>query len=139
MGDRYSEEPHVVAENSHDELLKPVAESLCTRALTRFAEEARLDGESRMDAVERYEVDCVWHVLGSDRMRNETVALLDAKLKHPATDVQKTCVAEVLRTAAVGQSPDLLMSFDSDAPNSWLRCCAPQHGLGVRAEVEAVS
>lgn len=100
----------------HDELLALVAESLCTRTLTLFSQESRLDAESLKDAVERYEVDYAWHVLGSDRMRNETVALLEVKLKHPATEAQKACVADVLRAAALEQSADLLMSFDSDVP-----------------------
>ena len=98
----------------HDELLALVLKSLCTRTLNGFAQESRLDGESLRDAVERYEVDYAWHVLGSDRMRDETLALLEARLRQPATDAQKICVAKVLREAAESQPSDLLMSFDSD-------------------------
>lgn len=98
----------------HAELMACVAASLCTRTLNRFAEESRLDGESLKDAVERYEIDYAWQVLGSDRMRDEAVALLEAKLKHAASDAQKRCVAEVLTAAAAGQSSELLMSFDND-------------------------
>ncbi len=96
------------------ELVACVAASLCTRTLNRFAEESRLDGESLKDAVERYEIDYAWQVLGSYRMRDETVALLEAKLGHAASDAQKRCVAEVLTAAAAGQSSELLMSFDND-------------------------
>lgn len=98
----------------HAELMACVAASLCTRTLNGFAEESRLDGESLKDAVERYEIDYAWQVLGSDRLRDETVALLEAKLKHSASDAQKRCVAEVLAAAAAGQSYELLMSFDND-------------------------
>lgn len=102
--------------SAHDELLALVTTSLCTRPLNLFAQESRLDGESLQDAVQRYEVDYAWHVLASDRLRSETVALLEAKLQQPATEAQKACVADVLQAAAASQSPDLLMSFDSDVP-----------------------
>lgn len=101
---------------AHADLLACVTQSLCTRTLNVFAQESRLDGESLKDAVDRYEVDYAWHVLSSDRMRNETVALLEAKLGQPATDAHKACVAAVLKAAAAGQSSDLLMSFDNDLP-----------------------
>ncbi|MGM9482966.1 hypothetical protein ACS5PN_17365 [Roseateles sp. NT4] len=123
----------------HDELLALVAQTLCTRPLIRFAEESRLDGESLKDAVERYEVDYAWQVLGSDRMRNETVALLEAKLKQPATDAQKACVAEVLGAAAAGQASDLLMSFDNDVPEQLASMLCAWHERRMQAEVEAVS
>ncbi len=100
----------------HDELLALVAESLCTRTLNDFAQESRLDGESLRDAVERYEVDYAWHVLGSDRLRDETVTRLEARLGQAATAVQKSCVAAVLREAAASQPFDRLMSFDNDLP-----------------------
>lgn len=123
----------------HDELLALVANSLCTRTLNGFSQESRLDGESLKDAVERYEVDYAWHVLGSDRLRDETVALLEAKLKQPATDAQKTSVAEVLRAAAAGQSSDLLMSFDSDVPEQLAAMLCARHERKALAEAEAVS
>ncbi len=123
----------------HAELLALVSKSLCTRTLDRFAEESRLDGESLKDAVERYEIDYAWQVLGSDRMRDETVALLEAKLKHPASDAQKASVAEVLKAAATGQSSDLLMSFDSDVPEQLAALLCAQHARKAMAEAEAVS
>ena len=118
----------------HDELLALVARSLCTRTLTLFAHESRLDGESLKDAVERYEVDYAWHVLGSDRLRNETVALLEAKLGQPATDAQKACVAAVLKAAAAGQSSDLLMSFDNDLPEQVAALLCARQGRRTHAE-----
>lgn len=124
---------------AHDELLALVAKSLCTRTLTGFSQESRLDGESLKDAVERYEVDYAWHVLGSDRMRRETLALLEAKLGRPATDAQETCVAEVLRAAAAGQASDVLMSFDSDVPEQVATMLCVRQERGVRTDVEAVS
>jgi hypothetical protein len=123
----------------HDELLALVAKNLCTRTLNGFSQESRLDGESLKDAVQRYEVDYAWHVLGSDRLRDETIALLEAKLKQPATVAQKRCVAEVLRAAAAGQSSDLLMSFDSDLPEQLAAMLCSQHERAALAEAEAVS
>ncbi len=122
----------------HDELLALVTRSLCTRTLNGFAQESRSDGESLKDAVERYEVDYAWHVLGSDRLRNETVALLEAKLGQRATGAQQACVAEVLRAAAAGQPSDLLMSFDNDVAEQlaallWARSEGSKH-----PEAEAV-
>lgn len=122
-----------------DELLALVAKSLCTRTLNLFAQESRLDGESLKDAVERYEVDYAWHVLGSDRLRKETVALLEAKLGHPATDAQKTSVADVLKAAAADQSSDLLMSFDSDVPERLAAMLCSRHDRKTHSEAEAVS
>lgn len=124
---------------AHDELLALVAKNLCTRTLDVFAQESRLDGESLQDAVERYEVDYAWHVLASDRLRRETVELLEAKLKQPATDAQKACVAEVLKAAAAGQSPDLLMSFDSDVPERLASMLCARHERAAHAEAAALS
>ncbi len=124
---------------AHDELLALVAKSLCTRTLTGFAQESRLDGESLKDAVERYEVDYAWHILGSERLRSETLDLLEAKLKRPATDAQKACVAEVLTLAAAGQPSDLLMSFDSDVPEHLAARMFALQDRGATVEVEAVS
>lgn len=121
----------------HDELLALVAQTLCTRPLTRFAEESRLDGESLKDAVERYEVDYAWHVLGSDRMCNQTVALLEAKLRQPASAAQKACVAAVLSAAAAGLASDLLMSFDSDVPEQLAAMLCARHE--PRAEVASLA
>ena len=123
----------------HDELLAFVASSLCTRTLNRFAQESKLDGESLKDAVERYEVDYAWQVLGSDRMRDETLALLELKLKQPVTAVQKALVADVLKAAAAVQSTDLLMSFDSDLPEQLAAKLCAGHEHRAHAEAEAVN
>lgn len=123
----------------HNELLASVTQSLCTRTLNRFAEESRLDCESLQDAVARYEIDYAWQVLGSDRLRDETVALLEAKLTHPATAAQKASVTAALNAAAAGQSADLLMSFDSDVPERLAATLFAQHGRKTAPEVEAVS
>lgn len=110
---------------ARDELLAIVAASLCTRTLNLFAQESRQDGETLQQAVQRYEVDYAWHVLGSDRLRQETLALLEARLGQPASAAQQACVAEVLKAAAAAQSPDLLMSFDCDVPEQLAaRLCA---------------
>jgi hypothetical protein len=123
----------------HDELLALVAQSLCTRTLNGFAQESRLDGESLKDAVERYEVDYAWHVLGSVRLREETISLLEAGLKRPATEAQKACVAGVLQAAAAGQSCDALMSFDSDIPQQLATMLYARLELSAPVEAEAVS
>lgn len=122
----------------HDELLALVAKTLCTRTLTGFAQESQLDGESLKDAVDRYEVDYAWHVLGSDRMRSETIALLETKLKHAATEAQKASVAEVLTAAAADQPAHLLMSFDNDVPEQLAALLCAQHQRKATPEVEAV-
>ncbi len=123
----------------HAELLALATQSLCTRTLNLFAEESRLDGESLKDAVERYEIDYAWQVLGSDRLRDETVALLEAKLRQPASAAQKACVAEVLKAVAASQSSDLLMSFDSDVPEQLAALLCAQHArkTAPEAAVEA--
>ncbi|MBV1733843.1 MAG: hypothetical protein KUA38_16520, partial [Hydrogenophaga sp.] len=66
--------------HGHTELVAQFVSQLTTRTLNRFAEESRLDGESLKDAVDRYEIDYAWHILGSDRMRESTVAVLKAGL-----------------------------------------------------------
>ena len=115
--------------HEHTELLAGVASSLSTRTLNHFAAEARLDGESLKDALERYEVDYAWHVLGSSRMRDETVSLLEAKLEQPASAAQKACIDYVLSVAAAGQSSELLMSFDSDVPEHLAAMLFSRHEL----------
>ncbi len=123
----------------HDELLALVTRSLCTRTLNGFAQESRSDGESLKDAVERYEVDYAWQVLGSNRLRNETVAVLEAKLGRRATDVQQARVAEVLRAAAAGQPSDLLMSFDNDVAEQLAALLFARSESRAPSEAEAVS
>jgi len=121
------------------ELLAVVAKYICTRTLNHFAEEARLDGESLKDAIERYEIDYAWHILASDRLRDETVALLEAKLQLPASAAQKRCVAKVLSAAAAGQSSELLMSFDSDVPEQLAATLCMQHLAETTPEAHLVS
>lgn len=123
----------------HDELLALVAQSLCSRPLGVFAQESRLDGESLSDAVQRYEVDYAWHVLGSERLRNETIGLLEGKLAHTASEAQKASVAEVLKAAAAGQAADALMSFDSDVPEQLAAWLYARQKQGATEAVEAVS
>jgi hypothetical protein len=102
--------------HEHAEQVAYVVGALSTRTLNHFAEEAKTNGESLKDAFERYEIDYAWHVLGSDRMREETVSLLKNKHQHAATDEQKACVAGILKSAAQAQAPELLMSFDNEVP-----------------------
>ena len=123
----------------HADLIASLADSFCTRTLNRFAEESRLDGESLKDAVQRYEIDYAWQVLGSDRLHDETLALLEAKLKQPATRAQKSCVAEVLNAAAMGQSSDLLMSFDNDVSERLAALIFALHESKTLSDAEAVS
>jgi hypothetical protein len=129
----------VVNTSALDELLALVAKSLCTRPLDAFAQESRLDGESLKDAVERYEVDYAWHVLGSDRLRDDTIGRLEARLKRPASDAQKACVVEVLKAAAADQPADLLMSFDNDVSEQLAAALCARHESIAPAEAEAVS
>lgn len=96
------------------DLLAHVVSSLSTRTLNHFAEEARLDGESLSDALSRYEIDYAWHVLGSARLRDETVAHLAALQQGAVSPAQQACIAEVLQNAAAMQPADVLMSFDND-------------------------
>lgn len=105
-----------VTEPTHAELVIHLVSGLQTRTLNDFAEEARADGESLKQAVERYEIDYAWQVLGSDRMREAAIAALEARLQRPLTEVQKARLTAVLADAAAGQAPELLMSFDNDVP-----------------------
>lgn len=91
-----------------------VIAALCTRTLNHFAEEAKQNGESLRDAFERYEIDYAWHVLGSDRLREATLACLASRHQLVASAAQKDSLEHILRSAAASQAPDLLMSFDND-------------------------
>jgi hypothetical protein len=102
--------------HGHTELVAQFVSQLSTRTLNRFAEESRLDGESLKDAVDRYEIDYAWHILGSDRMREASVAVLEAGLPQSVTDEHRDIVAAILRSAAEKLAPDVLMSFDNDVP-----------------------
>lgn len=88
----------------------------CSRTLNHFAQEARLDGETLQQAVERYEIDYAWHVLGAPVTQERSVSLLEARLDQPATATQKAYVGKVLQSAAAGMAPEALMSFDNDVP-----------------------
>ncbi len=98
------------------ELLAGIVNGLCTRTLVQFAAESRLDGESLADAVERYEVDYAWQVLGSGRTCEAVVARLQSEFGLPAAEAFQPAVAEALQLAAAQQPSDLLMSFDNDLP-----------------------
>lgn len=100
----------------HAEQVAHVVSAICTRTLNHFAEEAKTNGESLKDALDRYEIDYAWHVLGSARLREATVALLEARNQHAASEEQKAQVADILKSAADAQAPDLLMSFDNEVP-----------------------
>lgn len=89
---------------------------LSTRTLNDFAAEARLDGESLSQAVERYEIDYAWSVLGSERLLTETLEVLALQLQVPPSATQSARVAAVLQAAAAAQPPEALMSFDNDVP-----------------------
>jgi hypothetical protein len=99
-----------------DDLLARFVPMLSTRTLRHVAEEARLDGESLKDAVERYEIDYAWHVLSSRRLLDACVGALDMALGQPANEVQRSHVLGLLQAAAAAQPADNLMSFDNDVP-----------------------
>lgn len=95
-------------------LVSQVGELLSTRALHQMAIELRLDGESLRDAVDRYEIDFAWHVLGSARLLDDTVEHLASRLQREPSAHQRAEVKALLNAAALGQESDKLMSFDND-------------------------
>jgi hypothetical protein len=97
-----------------DELLSRFTQGLVTRTVAHVATEARLDGESLRNLVDRYEIDYAWHVLGSDRLREAVLAALASRLGRPVDDTQRKAVHDVLKAAAALQPSDALMSFDND-------------------------
>jgi hypothetical protein len=99
-----------------DDLLSRFTQGLVTRTLAHVADEARLDGESLKNAVDRYEIDYAWHVLGSERLREAVLCALEARLGHPADAGQQAAVRDLLQAAAAAQPSDALMSFDNDVP-----------------------
>jgi predicted nucleic acid-binding protein len=101
---------------ARDELLNRFTQGLVTRTLVHVAEEARLDGESLKELVERYEIDYAWHVLGSARVREATLSVLEARLARPVDAAHKVWVDDVLEAAAAQLPTDALMSFDNDVP-----------------------
>lgn len=113
-----------------DDLLARFTQGLSTRTLRHVAEEARLDGESLKDAVERYEIDYAWHVLGSQRLLDACVAALGAAVGQPVNSTQHNNVREILQAAAAAQPADNLMSSDNDVPALLAALMAPR--LAVR-------
>lgn len=99
-----------------DDLLTRFAAGLSTRSLRHVAEEARLDGESLKQGVERYEIDYAWQVLGSQQLLDACLVVLAAHLGHEVGDAQRACLVDVLQSAATAQPTDALMSFDNDVP-----------------------
>jgi hypothetical protein len=99
---------------AREDLLNRFTQGLVTRTLAHVAEEARLDGESLKDAVERYEIDYAWHVLGSARVREAALLSLATRLGRPVDAVHEGWVNDLLDTAAARQPTDALMSFDND-------------------------
>lgn len=120
------------------ELMAEISSSLCTRTLNQFAAESRADGESLADALERYEIDYAWHVLGSERMRDETLSLLEARLGRPASDAQKARIGEALQASALAQPTESLMSFDNDVPERLAARLHALHHVELRAAADAL-
>ena len=119
--------------DAHARAVADLQSSLTTRTVGEFAAEARIDGESLQQALERYEVDYAWHVLGSDRLREQTLTVLEARLQRAANDDQKACVADILRLAAAGQASDRLMSFDNDVAERLAERLCADWGLQAAA------
>ena len=99
---------------ARDHLLNLFTQGLVTRTLAHVAEEARLDGESLQESVERYEIDYAWHVLGADRTRDAVLAVVEARLGEPVSDAHKAILVDVLQSASTAQPTEALMSFDND-------------------------
>lgn len=123
--------------SEHALLLSRLLDKLCTRSVSHFAAEARLDGESLRQALERYDIDYAWHVLSSDRLRDETIARLETCLRQPASSAQVQCISTVLRDAAAAQSPELLMSFDNDVASDLASLLQAQHDVSREAQTIA--
>ena len=117
----------------HAQALSDLQDSLSTRTVGEFAAEARIDGESLQQALERYEVDYAWHVLGSERLREQTLSELEARLQRAANDEQRACVSDILRTAADSQASDRLMSFDNDVAERLADRLSAEWGLQAAA------
>lgn len=107
---------HALSAMNRDDLLARFSQVLSTRTLRHVAEEARLDGESLKQGVERYEIDYAWHVLGSQRLRDACLATLAVHLGGEVSEPQQASLVEVLQSAAAAQPADALMSFDNDVP-----------------------
>lgn len=107
---------HTLPATDRDDLLARFNAGLSTRTLRHVAEEARLDGESLKQGVERYEIDYAWHVLGSQRLQEACLVVLAAHLGREVSEVQRACLVDALQSAATAQPTDALMSFDNDVP-----------------------
>lgn len=107
---------HTLSVTDRDDLLARFSQGLSTRNLRHVAEEARLDGESLKQGVERYEIDYAWQVLGSQRLQEASLVVLAAHLGHEVSEAQRACLVDVLQSAATAQPTDALMSFDNDVP-----------------------
>lgn len=107
---------HTLSVTDRDDLLARFTQGLSTRTLRHVAEEARLDGESLKQGVERYEIDYAWQVLGSQRLNDACLAALAVHLGHEVSEAQQACLVDVLQSAAAAQPTDALMSFDNDVP-----------------------
>jgi hypothetical protein len=107
---------HFLSASDRDELLARFTSGLSTRTLRHVAEEARLDGESLKEGVERYEIDYAWQVLASQRLQDACLVALAARLGNEVGETQRACLVDVLQSAASAQPGDALMSFDNDVP-----------------------
>jgi hypothetical protein len=105
------------AGNDRGDLHAHFTAGLSTRTLRHVAEEARLDGESLKEGVERYEIDYAWQVLGSRRLEEACLVVLAARLGSAVSEMQRACLVDVLQSAAIAQPSDALMSFDNDVPD----------------------
>jgi hypothetical protein len=107
---------HSLSVTDRNDLLANFTAGLSTRTLRHVAEEARLDGESLKQGVERYEIDYAWQVLGSQRLLEACLVVLAAHLGREVSETQRACLVDMLQSAATAQPTDALMSFDNDVP-----------------------
>lgn len=103
-----------LADRKHADIASMLVKHLVIRTSRQVADEARLDGESLRQLVERYEIDYAWHVLSSERMLEAGVAALELLMDRPASAAEKSSLAALLTTVAASQPADALMSFDND-------------------------
>lgn len=101
-------------DHRHAAIVAELSHSLVTRTLGQVADEARRDGESLEQMVDRYEIDFAWQVLGSGRLRSSSLAALEQRLDRPASSTEQASLVAVLAAAAAAQASDVLMSFDND-------------------------
>jgi len=106
----------ILSVTDRDDLLARFSRGLSTRTLRHVAEEARLDGESLKQGVERYEIDYAWQVLGSQRLQDACLLVLAAHLGREVGEAERAYLVGVLQSAATAQPADALMSFDNDVP-----------------------